>query len=618
MELTVVLANVITGETEVLDVELNDAIIRESSVYDILGYIKDELDPEMAYSFVLNDEELDGDDVHVFVEDGDILTIIESPAGGAMLASLLAAIKQMVVSMIISWVANALFAPKEFKQGKAPNAAYTLNNQQNSTDIGAYAGVGYGTVRLYPKLINQPYIAYDKCDQKMFRCMAVGQGTYTLDKLMVASEEVDHDKDYWAELVKVDNAAVPPLMKDPLYTHDVVNLLDTFSNEKIGFPDKDFTPNVHELSKDAIGISVNVTYPRGLFYQDSKGGRHDRVDTVVIELLDTAKKVVNKYEHTNHSAKTVNPAKQHNDAARYTFKHLKPANTDWSYMRVSKKIQDSNSVKDSLQAQVEHAFELYPNAPRDWKGLQVMVLKLTASEDIKGDGKINGYFTRTDVGNKLKDVITDIYTNTVYGAGLEAKDLVFDAPSAHTEVDCYYEDPLTVLDSIEQLCRPHMFLVLPHNEKLKIQKDVVQTLPIQKYDNTRMYDVEASYLFDKYRDQFDCIEVEYKDKDWKTVSTKYPTTGINPKVIPTFGLASKSQAETYCKYVWKQEKARRLQVSFKTDIQGRIPNTLDLLEVTHSTVDSTLTPRLFQVIEVTSTENECQFSLINYDPDIYK
>jgi len=625
----IVFTNVITGDTAFLEHSYTDAEFKECSVYDILADI-DRFEDDASYKFFLNDEEIKGEDLHVYVEDDDLLLIVESPAGAAItLASLWKAIVEIAVSMILSWAANKLFGAKmiDQKHPPQPNASYNLNNSANYSDIGKYAGVGYGKFRLFPRIVNQPYYTYDKCEQYMFRVLAIGQGSYAMNDLMIGSQSVIKDKDIKTKLVKFNNKKITDLYPSALYKHDVVNVLDTIQNEVIVHETTGtdaVTAKPHELNTELVGVSINVVYPSGIYWTSTKDGSiHGFTSDVIIEFLDASGSVVETKNETFTDAHTANPKKQINDSARFTVKYIKPANMDWSSVKIRLKDPRGGRFGANVpsnwmnEGRVESIYELYETKVNDFGDLQCMVIEMKATDTTASNDQINGFFTRSDVGNSLKDIISDIYTNDKYGANLEGTDLQFDSIAAHTKINCYYEENLTVLDAMNKLVSPQQFHIIPHNAKLKLKKDKAQTLPVQRYDATRMYSVETSYLFDEYREVNDGIEVEYRDSDWKPVTTKYPPTCVIPEVVTTFGLESKSSAEAYCKYLYKQQKARRQMVTFSTDIQARPLELLDLIELKHDTISSDGKAKLFQVMKVASNEEESKIECIKYDSSIF-
>ena len=72
--------------------------------------------------------------------------------------------------------------------------------------------------------------------------------------------------------------------------------------------------------------------------------------------------------------------------------------------------------------------------------------------------------TRTDVGNTVKEVLTDIYTNTTYGAGLNIDQLDF--PETTEEVNVAFENTQTVFDTMNSIAKSNRYknqlLVSPH------------------------------------------------------------------------------------------------------------------------------------------------------------
>jgi len=619
----IVFTNVITGDTAFLEHSYTDAEFKECSVYDILADI-DRFEDDASYKFFLNDEPVSGEDLHVYVEDDDLLLIVETPAGAALgLVGIWKAIADIALSMILSWAANKLFGADEPKdQDLSQSSTYSLNNQNNATAIGQYAQVNYGTVRLYPRIVNQPLVFFRGAEMYLSRIFALGQGSHDIKKVLIGSQDVTDDKDITVQKFKTNKRKWDAINSNhntkPEWSTEVINRLDTVSNDKINFKSATFEPTVHSINSDLVKLHVNIEYHGGLWDITRSGNKLNYAETLIVDILDDKDVVVFTKEFKNETPSKTNPKRQKQDAARYTYIIDKPANaTNWAKVLVRKKKADSTDPLVKQDCVISGIYEMYKSEVMDYGDLECVAVTMKASGTTTGDGKFNLFIERTDVGNSLKEVVTDIYTNSLYGAALEGKDLQFDSIASHTLIDCSYEENVTVLDAMDQVTKPQMFHIIPHNAKIKLKKDKAQTLPVQRYDASRMYNVETSYLFDEYREVNDGIEVEYRDSDWKPVTTKYPPTCIMPQVVTTFGLESKSSAEAYCKYLYKQQKARRQMVTFSTDIQARPLELLDLIELKHDTISSDGKAKLFQVMKVASNEQESKIECIKYDSSIF-
>lgn len=720
--MTLTLTNVVIEDTMIIDHGITDDELKEMCFADVFDRVKDQLDPDMNYRFYANNEPLSLEDMDMFVYQDDVINILEQPAGTFTFAALLKMMASAVLSMAISFIANKLFGPKEVHPDDTQqNASYSLNNQQNTASPGEYAGVGYGTFRLYPKIINQPFTWYNNNDQYFGRVLSIGQGDYDVSKLQLGTTDMTNDKDVvfslghlngatfsdlssrlpvapgsdWTEetrtvipmtmgqtktfakskeikvtctmgsatigatetvtvkttlagaavetktmslraketksltltkeadgitvtssgnKVTLDEVVVfgvkSGVSKIAGWSHDVVNTVDLVGNNAIKVMTSSYVPRHLQLKPNIAGVSINIVFNEGLYHVKGDGSLERRDINILVDILNKGEHLVRTYTVKASSAKEIK------DAVRITAQYAKPANEDWSFVRVRREKARAPQSNIIDNPRLEAVYELYPNEPRYYGNTMLMAVAMRASENVQGGSKINVFARRTDIGNSIKDIVEDIYSNTNYGAGMDKTDLEFSDIAGHTKIDCYFEGEKTVLDCMEQVASPQMFHLVPRAQTLQVVKDVPKSIPVQKYDGYSMFNVSVEYKFD-IKEQHDGIEVEYRDSDWNPVTTKYPAHSLQPKVVKVFGVSKKTVADTYAKYLYRQEKARKKVVSFSTDVQGRVPSFLDLIEINHPTVNSAEVAEMYQVVKAQVDEDQVKFEVINYDSSIY-
>ncbi len=276
---------------------------------------------------------------------------------------------------------------------------------------------------------------------------------------------------------------------------------------------------------------------------------------------------------------------------------------------------DSTTVNDKVD--IEAVYELYDPNTNIVENVTFVYTKLQATGNVSGGNKLAMMVKRLDKGNLLPDVLKDIYSNQQYGAKLPATDLVFDSEAQYIKLNVSYSKEITVLDAFNQTANPHMFHIIPRNDKLYIKKDKPQSIPIQKYSEINMTKVNTSFFFDDKDQLEDGIKGEYLNADFDLEDVSYPTNAVRGKVVKLFGISDRQKATAYVKYLYKQEKARRKMVKFRTDIQGRIPELLDLIEVTHPAVNSSKKPELFQITNIKGDQEDMTIEAVNYDPGIF-
>jgi len=212
-------------------------------------------------------------------------------------------------------------------------------------------------------------------------------------------------------------------------------------------------------------------------------------------------------------------------------------------------------------------------------------MKATNAISGAGQQRVNAFFTRTDKGNLLSEVLTDVYTSEEYGGKLNADDLHF--PTTIETVNGTLEHRTTIYDTMKMISKAQGYTVYSSGQDIILKKDGVQDITVGLFNetNTLVNSFRIQYAFRDEVDPYDCIEVEYRDSvDWEHSVSKYPTDGLYPQTMPLFGVTDKTQADTMAKYLWKQENARNKVVTFDTDIQGHNLMFLDKIKVSHSSL----------------------------------
>jgi len=168
------------------------------------------------------------------LKDDDIIIMIERPAlpvgliGGVFITWL----ANIAISMTLNFVIGKLFAPNtpdalQLHQQNQASSVYNLNNSQNQAKLGQIIPVIYGTVKMYPAMINQPYFKYIDNDEYLFHLLCVGHGSCDIESLFVGTQNVDNSDDIEAiKITSTNFADIETFIGDSDYKQ-LTNTLDT-------------------------------------------------------------------------------------------------------------------------------------------------------------------------------------------------------------------------------------------------------------------------------------------------------------------------------------------------------------------------------------------------------
>lgn len=622
----------------------------------------------------IGSDKVDVDDYDMVLNEDDIVILLERPAlpatffGGSALIAWLA---NTAISFALSYVVNRIFTPEApdqtTQQQNQASTVYNLNNSQNLAKLGGVVPVVYGTVRMYPSMITQPYFRYADNDEYLYHLLCVGHGKYSIDKFLIDSQDMTGSEDVEYQLVTQDNFNdIEGFIGDANYSQ-LVNTLSTPSNlripgyylnnvstffgatDKIKFAravdiqagstlyirnsnlnDGEYTvessyidagdtrvttvektivtestnpvnanalieTELYPLSSGLEYVEVDFIYPSGLYELGDDGDFENFTDVVRIYFRNTSGTRVH-YEYISTTGGGATPL-------RFTVRL--PYYADYNTISFYRSYGESTSQKIHNPLVVARIKEIYPQPNlTDVGDISLLWVKIKASNAISslGQTQVNGFFTRTDKPNDIRSVLEDIYTNTNYGGRLPLEDLDFIDTSE--TVNGAFDTQSTIFDALKLISKSQKYTVYPVGQELLLKYDDVNNISSGLYNETNIIkdSLKVQYAFKEENASSDSVECTYRNgDDWNAEKVQYPTDGLYPATIELFGVTETAQAESMAKYLYKQEQARIKIVTFDTDIQGLVPQFLDKILISHS---SMLWGTAGEVYEVTGTTIE--------------
>jgi hypothetical protein len=161
-----------------------------------------------------------------------------------------------------------------------------------------------------------------------------------------------------------------------------------------------------------------------------------------------------------------------------------------------------------------------------------------------------------------------------------------------------------VFDALKMVGKSQRYTVFPSGANVTMKKDDVKPLRSYMFNETNIIkdSLKISYLFSE-EDTTDSVQVKYRDPDTFIEKTElYPATGTYPEIIELWGCTDSATALAMATYVYKQDKARRKNIEFETDVQGLIPEFLDRIAVSHNIPEWGATGRILDVVLLPPSE----------------
>ena len=329
-------------------------------------------------------------------------------------------------------------------------------------------------------------------------------------------------------------------------------------------------------SKEHIGFEIDYHYPAGVYNSNSTTG----------DLTSrTTQFNINYTEAGAPTDEVIETIAQDNSAIRATYKHIYTVPQSTASIRIKRITTEPSSVQSMDKTYIKSI--KFIHADPDYEPLGDITLlwcKIRASNAISSVGQfaINAWVTRSDVLNDMNSVLTDLYTNPVYGGRLPLSELDF--PATPTDfINGAIDSRMTLYDAMQMVAKSNRYSLYPVGGSLKLKHDDVRPIRTSLFNETNIIkdSLKISYLFTEVSDT-DSVKIYYRDStDFSEKTYTYPTTGDFPEMVEQWGNTDDTVAEDTARYLYKQDRSRRKTVEFKTDIQGLIPEYLDRIGISH-------------------------------------
>lgn len=509
-----------------------------------------------------------------------------------------------VITVLVSIAAVALtfLIPRpSLTSPGAGDPVYNLQGRRNQTKLGGPIEVAYGRCRLYPSYAAEPYTKYEDNQQVQFQLFCLGQGYYDVESVYL-------DDTLSTSFVDLTYEIYQPGDSVTMFPDNVITSVEVGGIELLGTNEAGYGMSGPYVANGAgtttTRLEVDVSLPSGLYVAGNKGQLNDRTVTALFQYrkIDDSGAPLGAWTTLSNFTKTLATQTPQRftlaatvDAGRYEVRG----------QRTDVKALDTRTA-NTLRWEAMRAF--LPST-KNYGNVTLLAMKARSSNSLndRSSNKVNVWATR-----KLRtwDVETQSWTARVatssiawafcdvmqasYGGRLADSFLDLDAIAALDEVWAARGDEFngvldrsqTVWEVARTVARCGRATPLLEGSLVTLLRDAPKTLPTAVFCPSNMvgsefrWELQLSNLGDK-----NGVSIEYLNPaTWlpETVECLLEgDTGDNLDNIVLLGCTNRDQAYHEGMYIRSQQLLGRENVTFRTELEGRIPRYGDLIIVSH-------------------------------------
>lgn len=515
------------------------------------------------------------------------------------------------ISFLGNTLVNALIPPpsppKSQQQASmaAPSPTYTINAQGNQARIGQAIPVLYGRMKVYPDFAAQPYTEFENNDQYLYQLFLVTQGKASIfynDVFIEDSPLTSFDAGL-AEIEVVQPGSSPTLFPTAVYNCAEVNGQElTGINDGLGFGPFSLNPPGTLVNKVAFDIAL----PRGIYYVNDDGGYDTRSLSFAfyvqkIDALGNPLEALTQIGSATVSGRSSTPI-------RKTYKYnVAPGRYAVRMARTDVKSSDNRQAHDLNWAGARG----YSSEAINYGNVTLLAMKLKATNNLSSQSsrKVNCIAQRL-LQIPTYDAPSNSYTWGVeqatssmawavadmcraeYGAYVsESRYNLNQLVALHSELAARGDEFNGIFDSSQtfwealtiacRTCRTRPFV---QGGMIHFVRDSLQSLPTALFTSRNIVkgSFKITYIMNS-EDTADCVDVEYYDKlSWKPRIVRAALSGssnIRPAKVKAFGITDRNQAFREGMKIVADNRYRRKEITFETELEGHIPALGDLIAI---------------------------------------
>lgn len=509
----------------------------------------------------------------------------------------------LVVAIVVA-VATVLLMPVPEQPAGTPDAdpVFTLSGQRNQARLSQPIEVVYGRCRVWPSYAARPYNVYSGNEQYQFNLFCIGQGFYEVHSILIEDTPIQNFQEATFEII-------PPGAAMTLFPDNVDTSIEVSNIQLFGPNEEEYDGWTGPFVANAPGtttnrLEVDLTFPGGLFW-NHEGALLNSSATVEFEYqsVDDFGNPIGGWASLGTWTFTDNS----NTPLRFTQGlEVAPGRYQVRGRRTSNRSTQSSVTNDVYF----EAMRAFMPSTKVYGDVTLLAVKMRATNSLNNNSRVrvNGFVTRQlpiwDSGSQTwSDPIStrspvwafcDVFRNRVYGGRLPDEFLDLDGLlelDAHFTVtnkrfDWTFDQRATVWEAAKTIARVGRCVPMLFGSRVGMVRDRLKTVPVAVFgpDNTVKgsfkWDIELSGI-----EPVDHVVMTYTDPDtWKDATVECGLPGMsrdNPETIKFAGCTNLQHAYREGMYIMSGKRYWRETVSFRTGLEGMLPNYGDLIAVLH-------------------------------------
>lgn len=570
----VVISNPFAPEVHQFDIPLGKTI-RElvGAANGPFVYLNKEQIGEDRFDYLLQE----GDELCIFIEPGEVLTILTYVALAIAVASAI-------------YVLTALPDEPE-AHDKSPT--YNLRGQSNEARLGEAIPVQYGQMRVYPDLLARPWVEYRNNEQYLHQLFCIGKGEFDVSEPRLSDTSLSSFDEVQSEVVYEGPVTLFPSNVETSVEVANQELSTTYTGPFV----------VNSAGTQINKISVDVVFSEGLYRARSSGDIDPRSSSdegnLIIDYreIDDAGSPLGSFVTgltQPLSGKSLSPLHLTYSFSvppgRYEVRVRRTVNTNGSH-KIQNKLQWEGLrgfIVDSLKYPNTTVYALRMRATEQLSGLSSRSFNVLAKRKIP---VWNGStWTAPQLTRSVAWAIADVLRNDDYGSN---QPNIIDTDSFEefddwcTTNNFYFDgrfDTVTnTWKTIEQIAAVGRGYIVPVFDKIGVRAEVEQTLAAWTFNRANIKNETYQIVYERSID-YDSIEAQYLDEENDYEPDVLPVTVTGTTDFPREidyrrGITNRTHLYKILKFITSKEKYSNLNLEFDTELEGYLPEKGDLINV---------------------------------------
>lgn len=494
--------------------------------------------------------------------------------------------------------------PNVMQAREQASPTHTLSAQGNMARLQEAIPVLYGRHMVFPDFAAQPYTETDSNNTYLYQLFCLGQGELDIERIRIEETPIENFAEVSWEVVRPGGLVT--LFPDNVVTSSIVQGLELKgSNEEGGGWMGPYVTNPAGTRANVIGIDISL--PQGLYYANDEGGLDGATVSWRIEVRPINDEGAPAGEWTLLGEERWGEATATPRIKSFRYE-VPDGRFEVRAMRIGTKNLDQRCANTVSWA----GLRAYLPSTQSYGDVTLLAVAMRATNNLNQSTsrRINVIATRKlhvwdPVAGWSQDVratrnpawaLADMLRSRVYGRGM--LDTAYNLPQLYRLAQVweqrrdYYDDvidtTMTLWDALSRAARVGRAVPMYYAGLIDFVRNEPRSIPRAMFTPDNIVDGSFSinYSFIEH-DSPDHVVIEYVDSEtWQPAEVACVLPGgtqERPARVQLPGVTNRDQAWREGISMAAANRDQRIAPSLQTELDGHIPNFLDLVTVVHDT-----------------------------------